>query len=74
MPFFYTFLNCLSLWLVGMYKFHWHCFVEYLSLHCFIEYLSLCMQTVFFVQLYPPESRKVLECLVNYVVYKVISH
>ncbi|KAJ8632185.1 hypothetical protein MRB53_025521 [Persea americana] len=32
--------------------------------------LILSLKTVFFVQLYPPESRKVLECLVNYVVYK----
>jgi len=30
------------------------------------------MQTLFFVQLYPSETRKVLERLFSYVVYKVI--
>ncbi|XXG43098.1 hypothetical protein AAC387_Pa01g3211 [Persea americana] len=39
------------------------------SLNVFIL-LSLCLKAVFFVQLYPPETRKVLECLVNYVIYK----
>lgn len=29
------------------------------------------LQTIFFVELYPPETRKLLERLVNYVIYKV---
>ncbi|XP_008786977.2 E3 ubiquitin protein ligase RIN2-like [Phoenix dactylifera] len=30
----------------------------------------LCLKTIFFVQLYPSETRKVLEHLINYVIYK----
>lgn len=29
------------------------------------------MQTIFFVELYPSETRKLMERLVNYVIYKV---
>jgi hypothetical protein len=29
------------------------------------------MQTIFFVELYPSETRKLLERLINYVIYKV---
>lgn len=32
--------------------------------------LVLCLKTIFFVELYPPETRKLLERLVNYVIYK----
>lgn len=32
------------------------------------------MQTIFFVELYPPETRKLLERLINYVIYKVIFY
>ncbi|KAF8379246.1 hypothetical protein HHK36_028678 [Tetracentron sinense] len=32
--------------------------------------LILCLKTIFFVQLYPSETRKVVERLVNYVIYK----
>ncbi|XP_042494923.1 E3 ubiquitin protein ligase RIN2-like [Macadamia integrifolia] len=30
----------------------------------------LCLKTIFFVQLYPSEARKVVERLINYVIYK----
>ena len=29
------------------------------------------LQTIFFVELYPSETRKLLERLVNYIIYKV---
>ncbi|OAY48146.1 E3 ubiquitin protein ligase RIN2 [Manihot esculenta] len=32
--------------------------------------LNLCLKTIFFVELYPSETRKLMERLVNYVIYK----
>ncbi|OAY30501.1 E3 ubiquitin protein ligase RIN2 isoform X3 [Manihot esculenta] len=32
--------------------------------------LNLCLKTIFFVELYPAEARKLMERLINYVVYK----
>ncbi|XP_054815900.1 E3 ubiquitin protein ligase RIN2 isoform X2 [Prosopis cineraria] len=32
--------------------------------------LNLCLKTVFFSELYPAEIRKLVECLINYVMYK----
>ncbi|XP_062153725.1 E3 ubiquitin protein ligase RIN2 isoform X1 [Alnus glutinosa] len=33
-------------------------------------FLVLCLKTIFFVELYPSETRKLLERLINYVIYK----
>lgn len=32
--------------------------------------LNLCLKTIFFVELYPSETRKLMERLINYVIYK----
>ncbi|WCJ36482.1 E3 ubiquitin protein ligase RIN2 [Euphorbia peplus] len=32
--------------------------------------LNLCLKTIFFVELYPSESRKLMERLINYIIYK----
>ncbi|XP_050223307.1 E3 ubiquitin protein ligase RIN2 [Mercurialis annua] len=32
--------------------------------------LNLCLKTIFFVELYPSETRKLMERLINYIIYK----